>query len=55
VGTASETAAALVRLARDPPLRRRLGTAGRKRVVGFYRRQDMIDSYRGLYRDMVSQ
>jgi glycosyltransferase involved in cell wall biosynthesis len=55
VGTASETAAALVRLARDPPLRRRLGMAGRKRVLGFYRRQDMIDSYRGLYRDMVSQ
>ncbi len=54
VGTASETAAALVRLARDPPLRRRLGTAGRKRVLGFYRRQDMIDSYRSLYRDMVS-
>ena len=55
VGTASETAAALVRLARDPPLRRRLGTAGRKRVLGFYRRQDMLDSYRSLYRDMVSQ
>jgi glycosyltransferase involved in cell wall biosynthesis len=55
VGTASETAAALVRLARDPPLRRRLGMAGRKRVLGFYRRQDMIDSYRTLYRDMVSQ
>jgi hypothetical protein len=29
--------------------------AGRKRVLGFYRRQDMIESYRGLYRDMVSQ
>ena len=55
VGTAGETAAALVRLARDPALRRRLGMAGRKRVLGFYRRQDMIDSYRGLYRDMVSQ
>ena len=55
VGTASETAAALVRLARDPLLRRRFGRAGRKRVLGFYRRQDMIESYRGLYRDMVSQ
>jgi glycosyltransferase involved in cell wall biosynthesis len=55
VGTAGETAAALVRLARDPALRRRLGMAGRKRVLGFYRRQDMIESYRGLYRDMVSQ
>jgi glycosyltransferase involved in cell wall biosynthesis len=55
VGTAGETADALVRLARDPLLRRRLGRAGRSRVVGFYRRQDMIDSYRDLYRDMVSQ
>jgi glycosyltransferase involved in cell wall biosynthesis len=55
VGTASETAAALVRLARDPPLRRRLGRAGRKRVLGFYRRHEMIESYRGLYREMVSQ
>ena len=55
VGTASETAAALVRLARDRPLGRRLGMAGRKRVLSFYRRRDMIESYRGLYRDMVSQ
>ena len=54
VGTPSETAAALVRLARDPHLRRRLGMAGRKRVLGFYRRQDMIESYRELYRDMVA-
>jgi len=55
VGTPSETAAALVCLARDPRLRRRLGAAGRKRVLGFYRRQDMIESYRNLYRDMVTQ
>jgi glycosyltransferase involved in cell wall biosynthesis len=55
VGTPSETAAALVRLAREPALRRRLGAAGRKRVLAFYRRKDMIESYRELYRDMVTR
>jgi polysaccharide biosynthesis protein PelF len=55
VGTPSDTAAALARLARDPQLRRRLGIAGRKRVVGFYRRHEMLESYRGLYREMVTQ
>jgi glycosyltransferase involved in cell wall biosynthesis len=55
VGTPSDTAAALVRLARDPQLRRRLGQAGRKRVLGFYRRASMIESYRDLYREMVSR
>jgi glycosyltransferase involved in cell wall biosynthesis len=55
VGTAGDTAAALVRLARDPELRERLGRAGRKRVLGFYRRTDMIESYRALYGEMVSQ
>jgi glycosyltransferase involved in cell wall biosynthesis len=55
VGTPSDTAAALVRLARDPQLRRRFGEAGRKRVLGFYRRSSMIESYRDLYRDMVTR
>jgi glycosyltransferase involved in cell wall biosynthesis len=55
VGTPSDTAAALVRLARDPQLRRRLGQAGRTRVLGFYRRASMIESYRDLYRDMVTR
>ena len=54
VGTASETAAALVRWRAIPRCADGWGLAGRKRVLGFYRRQDMIESYRGLYRDMVS-
>ncbi len=54
VATPGETAAALVRLARDPALRRRLGDTGRKRVGGFYRRHDMMEKYRSLYRDMVA-
>jgi glycosyltransferase involved in cell wall biosynthesis len=55
VGIPEDTAAALVRLARDPELRTRLGAAGRKRVVGFYRREQMLESYRALYRDMVTR
>jgi len=55
VGTPGDTASALVRLAREPRLRRRLGLAGRQRVLASYRRQDMLDSYRNLYREMVTQ
>ncbi len=55
VGIPEDTAAALVRLARDPQLRARLGAAGRKRVLGFYRREHMLESYRNLYRDMVTR
>jgi glycosyltransferase involved in cell wall biosynthesis len=55
VGTPRETAAALVRLARDPQLRRRFGQAGRKRVLGYYRRASMLESYRDLYRTLVTQ
>jgi glycosyltransferase involved in cell wall biosynthesis len=55
VGIPEDTAAAIVRLARDPELRERLGAAGLKRVLGFYRREDMIERYRSLYNDMVTQ
>jgi len=44
-----ETAAAIVRLARDPELRRALGSAGRRRVAGSYRKSSTIDAYRALY------
>jgi hypothetical protein len=30
-----------------------MGAAGRRRVLGFYRRQEMIDSYRNIYRELV--
>jgi polysaccharide biosynthesis protein PelF len=44
-----ETAAAIVRLARDPELRRRMGAAGQRRVATFYRKSATISTYRELY------
>jgi len=52
VAAPKETAAALVRLARDPTLRRRLGGAGQRRVAAYYQRRDMLASYRALYAAM---
>jgi glycosyltransferase involved in cell wall biosynthesis len=46
-----ETAAAIVRLAREPELRRRMGAAGRRRVATCYRESATIDQYRSLYRE----
>lgn len=54
VGIPSETADALVRLAGDPALRRRMGAAGRQRVLGYYRRKDMLQSYGDIYRNVVT-
>jgi len=45
----TETAAAMLSLARDPALRRRMGIAGRRRVGTFYRRDDCFARYRALY------
>jgi glycosyltransferase involved in cell wall biosynthesis len=50
-----ETAAALVMLARDPRLRRRMGAAGRRRVTAYYQREDMLASYRALYGSLIGQ
>ncbi len=52
VASPKETAAALVRLARDPRLRRRMGEAGRRRVAAYYQRRGMLASYRALYAAM---
>ena len=52
VATPKETAAALVRLARDPKLRRQMGEAGLRRVAAYYQRRDMLASYRALYAAM---
>ncbi|HVZ90000.1 MAG TPA: GT4 family glycosyltransferase PelF [Polyangia bacterium] len=52
VATPAETAVALVKLAKDPKLRRAMGAAGRKRVTTYYQRRDMLASYRALYRSM---
>ena len=54
VATPPETAAALLRLALEPALRRRLGAVGLRRVRGFYRRQEMLESYRALYGKVVT-
>jgi glycosyltransferase involved in cell wall biosynthesis len=50
VANATETAAAIFELAESPWLRRRMGDAGRARVHAYYRRSQMIDRYRALYR-----
>ena len=44
-----ETAAAITRLARDADLRRRMGAAGRRRVVAYYRKSATVSAYRALY------
>ena len=53
IATPTETAAALVKLARDPALRRKMGAAGRLRAGSFYRRDHLIDAYRGMYSTMA--
>jgi polysaccharide biosynthesis protein PelF len=53
VATPKETAAALVRLARDVPLRWRMGAAGHRRVTAFYQRHDMLARYRALYTSLI--
>jgi len=55
VATPKDAAAALVRLARDPRLRRRMGAAGRKRVAAYSQRRDMLASYRALYTELVGR
>jgi polysaccharide biosynthesis protein PelF len=52
VAAPKETAAALVKLARDPRLRRRLGAAGWRRVAAYYQRRGMLAAYRALYASM---
>lgn len=52
VASPEDTAAALVRLARDGGLRQQLGAAGRARVQATYTRTRMIDAYRAMYREL---
>ena len=44
-----ETASAIARLARDPSLRRRMGSAGQRRVATYYRESTTVSAYRSLY------
>ena len=48
-GRPDQTATALVLLARRPDLAATMGRAGQRRAARFYRRSDMLDSYRALY------
>jgi glycosyltransferase involved in cell wall biosynthesis len=54
VATPKDGAAALVRLARDTRLRRRMGAAGRRRVTAYYQRRDMLASYNALYQSLIA-
>jgi len=53
VAAQEATAAALVRFARDPELRRRMSVAARARVRAHYTKAKMIDDYRALYDELV--
>lgn len=54
VAAPKETAAAIVRLAREPTLRARMGAAGRQRVTTYYQRRDMLARYRALYESLIA-
>ncbi len=54
VASPEKTAAALIRLWRDPARRRRMGTVGRERVQRYYRQDDLYTAYRSLYRSYLA-
>jgi glycosyltransferase involved in cell wall biosynthesis len=54
VAAPQETAAALIRLAADPGLRRSFGAVGRQRVTAYYQSCDMLEAYRNLYQEEVT-
>ena len=49
VGAADQTAAAIVSILSDDPLRARMSKAGMERTASFYRQSQVIDAYRELY------
>jgi polysaccharide biosynthesis protein PelF len=53
VAAPKETAAAIIKLARDVKLRWRMGAAGHKRVTAYYQRRDMLARYRALYTSLI--
>ncbi|HVA30646.1 MAG TPA: glycosyltransferase family 4 protein [Gaiellaceae bacterium] len=55
VGDVEALAERLERLARDPELRRRMGEAGRARVVPRYRVERLVDDVDALYRELLSE
>jgi glycosyltransferase involved in cell wall biosynthesis len=52
VAAHDETATAIVRLACDHNLRRRMGDVGRARVLAHYGKLQMLDAYRAVYREL---
>jgi glycosyltransferase involved in cell wall biosynthesis len=55
LGDRDGLAEALARLAADPELRRRMGGAGRERVLPRYAVERLIDDVDGLYRQLLEQ
>lgn len=54
VAAPEETAAAMVKLARNQTLRQQMGEAGRARVRTRYAKSQMIDAYRGYYTTLAA-
>ena len=49
VGNARQTAEAVIALHRDPAERARMAEAGKTRVLRYYRRDQMLETYRNVY------
>jgi glycosyltransferase involved in cell wall biosynthesis len=54
VATPESTAAAMVKLARDPERHAGMARAGYERVSRYYRQEQVFEAYRGLYRDLAA-
>lgn len=54
VADPEDTARAILRLAREPDLRRTMGEAGRRRVQAYYRLDQVREAYRELYRTLAA-
>lgn len=54
VGNARQTAEALVKLYRQPDLRKAMGAAGRARVARYYDQKQLLSSYHALYQEKMA-